>query len=98
MENQQQGQQGKKPKDKDKSHDNTIGGAQTNRPDPEAQNDTGYAGTTNSPSEHRNDQDGYQIAIEDTMIGYDGDDSQMDMDMGEEDRRRSGKTGIDDNS
>ncbi|WP_207423945.1 MULTISPECIES: hypothetical protein [Desertivirga] len=79
-------------------HDNTIGGAQTNTPDPETQNDTGFAGTTNSLSESRNDDDGYQIAIEDTMIGYDGDESQMDMDLGEEDRKRSGRSGIDDNS
>jgi hypothetical protein len=97
MENQQQ-RQGKKPKDKDKTHDDTIGGAQTNTPNPKEQNDTGFEGTTNSLSEDRHEQDGYQIAIEDTMIGYDGDEKQMDMDLGEKDRRRSGKTGIDDNS
>ena len=97
MGNQQQGQQGRKPKDKGKGHDDTVGGAQTRIPDPETQNDTGYAGT-DSLSEDRNEREGYQIVIEDTMIGYDGDEKQMDMDLGEEDRRRSGKTGIDDNS
>lgn len=78
-------------------HDDTIGGAQTNTPDPEVQNDTGFAGTTNTISENHQDKDGYQIAVEDTMIGYDGNDKQMEMDLGDEDKRRSGKTGFGDN-
>ena len=55
-----------------------------NNPDPETQNDTGYAGTTNAVSESRNTDDGYQIAPEDTLIGYDGEESQLDMDLGNE--------------
>lgn len=77
--------------------DNTIGGAQTNVPDAEQQNDTGFAGTTNAVSDNHQDKEGYAIAIEDTMIGYNGDESQMDMDLGEKDSKRRGKTGIDDN-
>ncbi len=97
MENQQKNEQNEP---KTKGHDNTIGGAQTNTPDPEVQNDTGFAGTTNAVSEDRHDQDGYKIAIEDTMIGYDGHEDQMDRDLGEEDRLRSGRSGscTDDNS
>ncbi len=83
MENQQENQQNAPENNDNNGHDNTIGGAQTNTPDPEVQNDTGYAGTTNSISEDRHDQDGYDIAIEDTMIGYDGHEEQMDMDLGE---------------
>jgi hypothetical protein len=77
--------------------DNSIGGAQTNVPDPEQQNDTGFAGTTNALSDNQQNEVGYQIAIEDTMIGYNGDESQMDVDLGEEERKRTGKTGVDDN-
>jgi len=81
----------------DGNKDNSIGGVQTKAPDPQEQNDTGYAGTTNAVSENHQHKGGYKIAIEDTMIGYDGDDSQMDMDLGDKEKRRSGKTGIDDN-
>ena len=77
--------------------DDTVGGAQLNVPDAETQNDTGYAGTTNAVSEDRQQKDGYKIAIEDTMIGYDGNEAQMDMDLDDEDKRRSGKTGFGDN-
>jgi hypothetical protein len=91
MENQQD-------KEQQRHHDNTIGGAQTNIPDGERQNETGYAGTTNSLSENHQESDAYQIAPEDTMIGYDGNEEQLNMDLGEDDRKRSGKTGIDDNS
>jgi hypothetical protein len=80
-----------------KEKGNSIGGVQTNVPDPEQQNDTGFAGTTNALSENHQDTDSYEIAIEDTMIGYNGDNSQMEMDLGEESAKRSGKTGIDDN-
>lgn len=81
----------------EKTKDDTVGGAQLNEPDAEMQNDTGYAGTTNAVSEDRQQKDGYKIAIEDTMIGYDGDESQMDMDLDDESKRRSGKTGFGDN-
>jgi hypothetical protein len=83
--------------DSGKNKDNSIGGVQTNAPDPQEQNDTGFAGTTNAVSENHQEKEGYKIAIEDTMIGYDGDDSQMDMDLGDEDKRRTGKSGVDDN-
>jgi hypothetical protein len=75
---------------------NAVGNASGQDPDPETQNDTGYAGTTNAVSESRNTDEGYQIAPEDTMIGYDGDDSQMDMDLGNE-NDNAGNRGIDDN-
>jgi hypothetical protein len=92
MKNEQENQQN------ENTHDNTIGGAQTNTPDPETQNDTGFAGTTNAVSENHQDKDGYQIAVDDTMIGYNGDESQMDMDLSDEDKRRSGSTGSGDNN
>jgi hypothetical protein len=93
MENQGKDQQ---QAEKDRFKDGDIGGAQTNQPDPATQNDTGYAGTTNSLSEN-NEHDGYGIAIEDTMIGYNGDTDQMDMVLSDEDRLRSGSSGADDN-
>jgi hypothetical protein len=66
------------------------------KPDPEEQNDTGYAGTTQSLSEgEHNDQ--YEIAIEDTMIGYDGDDSDMDTDIGDGNIDSENRHGVDDN-
>jgi hypothetical protein len=77
--------------------DNTVGGAQLTPPDAEQQNDTGYAGTTNAVSEDRQHKDEYTIAPEDTMIGYDGDDEQMNMDLGDKDKRRTGSTGTGDN-
>ena len=49
MENQNKDQQ---QAEKDQFKDGDIGGAQTNQPDAETQNDTGYAGTTNSLSEN----------------------------------------------
>jgi len=81
----------------EKTKDDTVGGAQLNEPDAETQNDTGYAGTTNAVSEDRQQKDGYQIAPEDTMIGYDGDESQMNMDLGDKDKLRSGNTASGDN-
>jgi hypothetical protein len=78
------------------TQNDAVGNASGQDPDPETQNDTGYAGTTNAISESRNTDDGYQIAIEDTMIGYDGDESQMDMDLGNENDNASNH-GIDDN-
>lgn len=86
------------PDSKNNFKDNSIGGVQTNTPDPEQQNDTGFAGTTNAVSENRQEKDGYRIAPEDTMIGYDGHDEQMNMDLDDKDRRRSGSSGSGDNS
>ena len=68
-----------------------------NLPDENEQNDTGFAGTTNSISENHQDKDGYEIAIEDTMIDYDGDDAQMNMDTGDENKKTSNTRGVDDN-
>lgn len=62
----------------------------------EEYNDTGFAGTTNAVSE-RQDQDDATLAIEDTMIGYDGDDSQLDMDIRNEDDLLNTDRGVDDN-
>ena len=67
------------------------------RPDPQAQNDTGYAGTTNAVSENHQDSDEYEAAIEDTMIGYDGDESDLDIDMGDGDVNTENTRGGDDN-
>lgn len=68
-------------------------------PDPESTNDTGYAGTTNAVSGNHQKKDGYKIAIEDTMIGYDGNDEQMNMDLGDGTGNVNTKNtrGIDDN-
>lgn len=97
MENKQETRE-KANKEREHNKDYSIGGVTTNTPNPETQNGTGFAGTTNAVSEDHHKKDGYKIAIEDTMIGYDGHEDQMNMDLGEEDRRRSGRSGIDDNS
>lgn len=62
----------------------------------EEYNDTGFAGTTNAVSQ-KQDQDDATLAIEDTMIGYDGDDSQLDMDISSDDKKLNTDRGIDDN-
>ncbi|GAB2701706.1 hypothetical protein GCM10027037_28840 [Mucilaginibacter koreensis] len=95
MANQQENQQ--KPEGNQPQYDNDIGGVNVNQPDPKTQNNTGYAGTTNAVSENHQESDSYQIAPEDTMIGYNGNDEQMNMDLGDKDKLRSGKSGVDDN-
>ena len=77
--------------------DNNVGGAQVNTPDPNYQNNTHYAGFSTKADKVHPAKDGYQIAPEDTMIGYNGDDSQMDMDLGDKDKLRSGNTASGDN-
>ena len=67
------------------------------RPDEKVQNETGYAGTTNSISENQQESDEYQPAIEDTMIGYDGDESDLDLDIGDGSVNTENTRGIDDN-
>jgi hypothetical protein len=62
----------------------------------EEYNETGFAGTTNSVSKKQH-QDDATLAIEDTMIGYDGDDSQLDMDIRSEDDVLNTDRGVDDN-
>ena len=42
-------------------------------------------------------QDDATLAIEDTLIGYDGDDSQLDMDIRNEDDLLNTDRGVDDN-
>ena len=81
---------------KNNAESDNVGKDSGNDPDPETQNDTGYAGTTNAVSESRNTDDGYQIAPEDTMIGYDGDETQLDMDLGNENDNTKNR-GVDDN-
>ena len=68
-----------------------------NLPDENEQNNTGFAGTTNSISENHQDKDGYEITIEDTMIGYDGDDEQMNMDIGDDNKKTDNTRGVGDN-
>ena len=62
----------------------------------EAYNDTGFAGTTNAVSENFDTHDD-RLAIEDTMIGYDGDEDQLDMDIRTEDDKKQNNAGVDDN-
>jgi hypothetical protein len=79
-------------KEMENTKDNNVGGAQVNTPNPDDQNNTHYAGTATKVDKVHPSKDGYQIAVEDTMIGYNGDDSQMDMDLGDKDKLRSGST------
>jgi hypothetical protein len=76
--------------------DNNVGGSQVSMPNPDDQNNTHYAGTPDVFG--GKNKDGYQIAVEDTMIGYNGDDAQMDMDLSDKDKLRSGSTGSGDNN
>jgi hypothetical protein len=95
MENQQQTQYDN-TQDENQNKNNLNNEASDNMPD-EAYNDTGFAGTTNSVSENRQDKDGYKIAIEDTLIGYDGDDAQLNMDLDDKETKPKNNAGIDDN-
>ncbi|HEY0896199.1 MAG TPA: hypothetical protein VGE15_06590 [Sphingobacteriaceae bacterium] len=77
-----------------------TGNVPDNPPNPEDTNDTGFQGTTNSLSKDRRDAEGYGIAIEDTMIGYDGSDpDQMTMDLRKDPKNVHSKNtrGVDDN-
>lgn len=67
------------------------------RPDEQEQNDTGYAGTTNAVSQNHQDSDEYTPAIEDAMIGYDGDESDLDIDFGDGSADSKNTRGVDDN-
>lgn len=51
----------------------------------------------NIESHKEKEENGYKIAIEDTMLGYDNDDTQMDMDTGNPNLRTKGNRGVDDN-
>ena len=85
------------PEDQDVSGNVIKNNPSDHRPDEEEQNETGYAGTTNSLSENHQKSDEYQPAIEDTMIGYDGDDDDLDMDLGDGNVSTENTRGIDDN-
>jgi hypothetical protein len=52
----------------------------------------------NIESHKKKEEEGYQIAPEDTMIGYDGNDDQMNMDTGNINLKIKGNQSIDDNS
>ncbi|WP_345949561.1 hypothetical protein ABDD95_22210 [Mucilaginibacter sp. PAMB04274] len=51
----------------------------------------------NIESHKEQKEEGYQIAIEDTMIGYDGNEEQMDMDLGNNNANAQNNRGVDDN-
>jgi hypothetical protein len=94
MENQQENQQRDMEND-GTTHDST--GKEFGKMPPEDYNDTGFAGTTNAVSAGEDAHDD-KLAIEDTMIGYEGDDSQMDMDLNVDDGKNDlGDPGVDDN-
>jgi hypothetical protein len=77
------------------SHDSS--GKEFGKMPPEDYNDTGFEGTTNAVSAGGDTHDD-KLAIEDTMIGYDGNEEQMDMDLEVDDSAKlSGDPGIDDN-
>jgi hypothetical protein len=95
MENQQQTQYDN-TQDENQNKNNLNNEASDNMQDG-AYNDTGLGGTTNSVSETRQDKDGYKIAIEDTLIGYDGDDAQLNMDLDDKETKPKNNAGIDDN-
>jgi|GEM_PF-1657265 len=67
------------------------------RPDEQEQNDTGYAGTTNAVSQNHQESDEYKPAVEDTMMGYDGDEDELNMDMEDGSVNTNNTRGIDDN-
>jgi hypothetical protein len=78
------------------SHDSS--GKEFGKMPPEDYNDTGFAGTTNAVSAGEDAHDD-KLAIEDTMIGYDGNDEQLDMDLEVDDSSKpSGDPGVDDNN
>jgi hypothetical protein len=96
MENNQENQQNTS-EERDDSQNVITNNPSDQRPDEEKQNETGYAGTTNSISENHQESDEYQPAIEDTMIGYDGDESDLDIDLGDGNVNTENTRGIDDN-
>jgi hypothetical protein len=51
----------------------------------------------NIESHKKVEEEGYAIAPEDTMIDYDNDESQLDMDTGNPNIKAKGNQGIDDN-
>lgn len=71
------------PKEQAESQNVIENNPSDRKPDEQAQNETGFDGTTNSISENHQDSDQYKIAIEDTMVGYDGDDSDLNLDTGD---------------
>lgn len=51
----------------------------------------------NIESHKKTEEEGYAIAPEDTLIGYDNDESQLNMDTGNPNLKTKGNRGIDDN-
>lgn len=96
MENNQDNQQNSKS-EKDDSQNVVSNNPSEHRPNEEEQNDTGFTGTTNSISQSQQDSDEYKPAIEDTMIGYDGDESDLDMDLSDGNPGANNTHGVDDN-
>ncbi|WP_407431549.1 hypothetical protein [Arcticibacter sp.] len=81
----------------DKSQNVITNNPSDQRPDEQEQNDTGFSGTTNAVSQNHQTSDEYKPAVEDTMIGYDGDETELDMDMGDGNVNTDNTRGIDDN-
>jgi hypothetical protein len=81
----------------DKSQNVITNNPSDQRPDEQEQNDTGYAGTTNAVSQNHQESDEYKPAVEDTMMGYDGDEDELNIDMEDGSVNTNNTRGIDDN-
>ena len=94
MENQQ-----KKENSFLKESDNTAGNGEGNLPDNASENGKTDVGITNPVIESHQEkkESGYKIAIEDTMIGYDGQDDPIDVNQGNGDVNTQNTRGVDDN-
>jgi hypothetical protein len=94
MENQQ-----KKENSFLKESDNTAGKGAGNLPDEGLQNGKADVGITNATieSHKEKEENGYKIAIEDTMIGYDGQEDHMNVDLGNSNVNTQNTPGVDDN-
>ncbi|MBS7563196.1 hypothetical protein KHS38_02155 [Mucilaginibacter sp. Bleaf8] len=51
----------------------------------------------NIESHKQKEEEGYKIAMEDTMIGYDGHEDQLDVDLGDGNSNTQNTRGVDDN-
>jgi hypothetical protein len=95
MENQQ-----KKENSFLKESDNTAGNGAGNLPDGASEHGKADVGISNPVIESHQEkkESGYKIAIEDTMIGYDGKDDPIDVEQGNGDVKNQNNThGVDDN-
>jgi hypothetical protein len=82
-----------------KNSDNTAGNGAGNLPDEGVQNGKAEVGITNEniESHKEKEQEGYKAAIEDTMIGYDGHEDQMNVNLGNDNVNTQNTKGVDDN-